>query len=142
MFYVPERPGWSKDRLFLTDGGAPMLVAHVTASEPTSAPVGRWAFSHPRDFQHLLEGISGSPDAYTVTHLNVLIYTGTGSQGLSFEEVLDVTTNESDADQRVYLIRTIGGNSYLLGDELLSKTALNVTIYQHDARSLPSWTSH
>lgn len=141
MFYVPSHPCWSKDRLFLTDGGSPLLVAHVGSSAYKSDPVGRWAFAHPADFQHLLDGIAGSQGEFSVTSLSLLTNSTSMASGIIAEEVLDVITNSSNADVRIFLVRTVTGNSYLLGDKPVDKTALNITIYQ-SSHAMSSRTQH
>lgn len=135
MFYVPsedhpEKPGWAKQRLFLTDGKEPLLVAHVVPNDKDARYVGCWAFAHPSDLEHLLDGISKDAHSYEMKGLSVLLHSEMGAPCITSEEVIDVTTNAGDTEQRVFLVRTTQGNSYLLGDPLVSKTLLNVIIYQ------------
>jgi hypothetical protein len=135
MFYVPKtdhpsRPGWAQQRLFLTEGKEPLLVAHVTPCRKGATSVGCWAFAHPSDLEHLLDGIAKNKTPYDMRGLSVLLHSDTGIASITSEEVIDVTTNANDAAQRAFLVRTFQGNTYLLGDELVNEALLDVVIYQ------------
>jgi hypothetical protein len=89
-----------------------------------------WAFANPSEFEHLLAGIAQNRDPYKITTLGVLLNSHMGVDSIIAEEVLDVATNANDAERRAFMVRTVEGNCYLLGDEILERTTFDVIIYQ------------
>lgn len=137
MFYIPSSPsspGWTVRQLFVTEAKEPLLLAHVSSSREGAGPVGFWGFAHPRDLERLIDGISKSEDGYEVTNLSVLLHSGMGvGNNITSEEVTHVITNSGEEEQRVFIVRTVENNSYLLGDHFKKETNLNRIVYERDS---------
>lgn len=136
MFFVPSeevmsKPGWVKKELFMTDGIEPLLVAYVTSCRKGSASVGFWAFSHPIDLEKLINGISKTNNTYELTNLSMLLPPkNIGVDSITSEVVTEVIADPRDVERRTFIVRTVEGNSYNMGDPTLNRTSPNITIYK------------
>lgn len=135
MFHVPSnpsRPGWEIKPMFLTEATGPLLVAHVTSFQNTPASAGFWGFAHPKDLEHLIDGISKCQECYKLSDLSLLLSSDMGVGSITSEKVTRVVTNSRENKNRTYMVITSAGGSYFLGDESFDTTSLNVTIYKNE----------